>query len=212
MTTDVRQFVLAVVRHWQGYVTGGAVMALLAVYDAAGGMLARWYYLVLFLAAFFPLSCFLAWRDQARLARQLDDRRAQQAKADEYAPLLQQGRRIMVKWVAASLQEPPPEISFGNRSPVFSELETGREAAIAEHRAAAFAWSAEVKAKVEGDFGPAVGVRFNLGKPASVALGVSEPEEHQARVVFLDGLIADMRAGLLPLRVRTSYPSNDAWD
>ncbi|HSL49011.1 MAG TPA: hypothetical protein VK878_08075 [Candidatus Deferrimicrobiaceae bacterium] len=95
-----------------------------------------------------PLSCFLAWRDQARfiravdaqretLARQLDDRRAQQDKADEYAPLLQQGRKIMVKWVAASLQEPPPEISFGDRSPVFIALEKGREAAIAEHRAAA---------------------------------------------------------------------------
>lgn len=210
MLADVGQFLVAVVRHWQSYVTGGAVMALLAVYDAAGGTLARGYYLVLFAAAFFPLSCFLAWRDQARLARQLDDRSAQQDKADEYAPLLQQGRKIMVKWVAASLQETPAEISFGDRSPLFIELEKEREAAIAEQRAAAFAWLADVKAKVEADFGPAVGVRFNLGKPTSVALGVSEPEEHQARVLFVDGLIADLRAGLIPLRVRVTARRRDA--
>ena len=203
MLKDIRAFVVAVVRHWQGYVTGGVTMALLALYDAAGGTLARWYYLMLFMAAFFPFSCFLAWRDQARLARQVDDRRAQQDKADEYAQLLQQGRKIMVKWVAASRQEAPAELSFGDdRSRVFIELDKARESAIAEQRAAAFAWLAEVKANIEADFGPAVGVRFNFGKPAIVALGVSEPEEHQARVVFFDGLIADLRAGLLPLRVR----------
>lgn len=131
MLADIWRFTVAVVRHWQGYATGGVVMALLAVYDAAGG----------------------------------------------------------TKWVAASLQEPPSETSFGDRSPVFIALEKGREAAIAEHRAAAFAWLAEVKMKVEADFGPAMGVRFNLGKPTGIALG----EEAIDRGTPVDVVVAERR-------------------
>jgi hypothetical protein len=72
----------------------------------------------------------------------------------------------------------------------------------AEQRAAAFGWLEVVKAKLTEDFGAAVAGHFNLGKPATAALGLSEPMEHEARVVALDGLIGQLRLGLMPLRVR----------
>jgi hypothetical protein len=37
---------------------------------------------------------------------------------------------------------------------------------------------------------------------ADVSLGVSEPKEHEARMLMLDTLIRELRAGLLPLQVR----------
>jgi hypothetical protein len=44
----------------------------------------------------------------------------------------------------------------------------------------------------------------NLGKPAGLPLGISELEEHQARVLFLETLIGQMRDGSLHLRSRQS--------
>ncbi len=170
MFRDIGAFVIAVVRHWQGYVTGGFVMAGLAAYEKLSGRAVdRKIYAALFFGGFFLLSCFFAWRDQHRLARLLDDRSDQHEKADEYAPLLQVARRIMVKWVDVSLR-PPATMTLAE--------------AIAAQRAAAFAWLDTVKKKLDEDFGVAVAVRFNLGKPADVSLGVSEPTVNIAHRVL----------------------------
>jgi hypothetical protein len=89
MVHDIGRFIVAVVWHWQGLLTGGVITAALLLYVVGSGHeLPRWRYLVLFLWNFFPMSCFLAWRDEHHQAQQLDDRRRQQEKADEYAPLL----------------------------------------------------------------------------------------------------------------------------
>lgn len=190
MAGEVRRFMLAVIGHWQGLATGGLITALVLVYVVVSGQqLARWFYLVLFLAIFLPMSCFLAWRDQARVARLLDDRDAQQEKAAEYAPRLQAGRKIVVKWMNVGPALPP----IMDAADYIEKYDV--------QRAAAFAWLDDVKADLEADFGPDVAVRFNLGKPVGVALGVSEPEEHQARVLFLETLIGQMRDGSLHLRV-----------
>jgi hypothetical protein len=195
MVQDIGRFVVVVVRHWQGLLTGGAITGAVLVYVVSTGQeLPRWFYLVLFLGIFFPMSCFQAWRDEHHQARQLDDRRRQQEKADEYAPLLQRGRDIRVKWVDAGRQRNPPT---GPSHEWFVQEN-------ATQRAAAFDWLATVKALLEEDFGAAVATHFNLGKPASTALDVSEPMEHESRVVALDALIVNMRSGLLPLRVRES--------
>jgi hypothetical protein len=182
MIADVVEFLATVVRHYHGLLTGGLIAALVVVYvGLSGHELAREIYLVLFLV-YFVISCFLTWRDEHRRARLFDDRQRQQEIADEYAPLVQQGRKIMVKWVDAA-------------RPASKESN-------AEQRAAAFAWLDVVRIKLADDFGAAVATHFNLGKPLTTDLGVSEPLEHQARVLALDDLIAQMRDGRLPLRVR----------
>lgn len=198
MLRDIGRFAVAVVWHWQGLVTGGVITALVLLYVVVfDHQFSRETYLLLFLGIFLPMSGFLAWRDEHRKAELLDDRRRQQEKADEYAPLVDQGRKIMVKWVAASRPEPRVTVLGGNQTPP-AEPQVDENAV---QRAAAFDWLARVRAKLTEDFGPAVGSHFNLGKPADANLGVSEPREHEARVVALDKLIAGMRAGDLPVRV-----------
>ena len=62
-------------------------------------------------------------------------------------------------------------------------------------------WRKDVRSRLETDFGPAVVTRFNLGKPEGMPLGMSQPGEHEARVVVLDRLIQEMRRGELHLRI-----------
>lgn len=115
------------------------------------------------------------------LSKQLDDRAKQQQKADEYASAVDSGRKIMVRWV---------DVSRKNDT-----------AGIATERAAAFEWLKKVRAKLTTDFGSSVATRFNLGKPPDMNLGLSEPREHEARVVELAKLVSEMRSGQLPLHI-----------
>jgi len=180
--TDIRDCAVAVFSYWQSYVTGGGITALAVLYEkVADRTLPRWTYLVLFLVVFVLMSFFLAWRDEHRLARQLDDRARQQQAADEYSPLIDKGRKIAVTWVSAVKMTDGPAIST--------------------QRAASFEWLKDVRSRLERDFGPAVGTRFNLGIPGGGPLGLSEPSEHQARVAELERLIREMREGSLHLRV-----------
>src|SRR5215831_6893572 len=103
MLTEIRHFVVAVFSYWQSWVTGSGITALVALYEkVANRSLPRSTYLVLFLIVFVLMSCFLAWRDEYRIARQFDDRARQQQAADEYSPLVDQGRKIVVTWVSAA--------------------------------------------------------------------------------------------------------------
>jgi hypothetical protein len=73
MLGEVWRFIVAVIGHWQGLVTGGLITALVLGYVVVSGQqLPRWFYLVLFLAVFFPMSCFLAWRDEHRMAARFE--------------------------------------------------------------------------------------------------------------------------------------------
>jgi len=142
----------------------------------------RWHFFTVFVVIFLLVSFFLSWRGEHRVAALLDDRKQQQEKADEYAPRLQSGRKIMVNWVDVSLKHDP--------------------AGIARYRKDGFEWLEATRSQLDADFGPAVAMRFNLGKPSDTSLGLSEPKEHEARVVELARLIQEMRDGRLPLRVR----------
>lgn len=181
------RFSTSVISHWQSLVTGGIVAALWLVTEKlAGWEPKRLHFFTVFVVAFLLVFFFLSWRDEHRTALLLDDRRQQQEKADAYAPLLQSGRKIMVHWVDASLKKD--------------------ESAIARYRKAGFEWLESTTSNLEADYGPAVAFRFNLGKPSDTSLGLSEPKEHEARVVELDQLIREMRDGRLPLRVRGFTP------
>lgn len=128
------------------------------------------------------MSFFLAWRDEHRVAQLLDDRERQQELADSYSPMVTWGRKIVVTWVAAI------------RAPDGTK--------ISEQRGASLEWLKLVRPRLEPDFGPAVATRFNLGKPEGMTLGLSEPGEHEARVVELERLMREMRDGRLHPRVR----------
>jgi hypothetical protein len=182
---DVGVFVIAVFSYWQSYVTGGAITALVAFGEKlTGRTLPRGSYLVMFLLVFLPMSFFMAWRDQYKVAIKFDDRERQQEKADEYAPLVDHGRSLMVKWVDASLKKD--------------------DALIVKYRADSFEWLTKVRNMLNMDFGPAVALaRFNLGKPSDMNLGLSEPREHEARVVELSKMVQEMRSGQLPLRTKS---------
>jgi hypothetical protein len=74
LLTEIRDCARAVFSYWQSYVTGGGITALAALYEkVADRPLTRSSYLVLFLVVFVLMSFFLAWRDEHRAARQLDD-------------------------------------------------------------------------------------------------------------------------------------------
>ena len=179
------RFAGSVVSYWQSLVTGGIIAALWLVAEKlAGWEPKRAYFFAVFIVVFLLVSFFLSWRDEHRIAMLLDDRKQQQAKADDYAPLLLKGHKVMVYWVDASVKKD--------------------EAGIGKYRKEGFEWLEKVRSNLETDFGKAVAARFNLGKPSDTSLGLSEPREHEARVVELERLMREMRGGRLPLRV----PSN----
>lgn len=186
---ELWEFTWAVFSYWQSYVTGGLITAIVRLCEKlTSKALPRRMYLVMFLVVFLVMSFFLAWQDEHRLrgklAEQLEDRSRQQQKADEYAPILDHGRSVLVRWVDALAKANLP--------------------GIAEHRKAAFDWLGTTREKIDNDFGRAVGGRFNLGKPPNVILGVSEPKEHEVRLLELSKMMQEMRSGQLPLRVRRS--------
>jgi hypothetical protein len=67
--SDVMRFVTAVFSHWQAYVTGGGITAILAVIERLSSWrLPKKYYAVLITAGFLSVATFLAWRDEHRAA------------------------------------------------------------------------------------------------------------------------------------------------
>jgi hypothetical protein len=82
MWSEIIVFALAVVSHWQGYVTGGAITGLVALVERLfDWTMPKWAYGVLYLGVFLLVSFFLAWRDQYHEAQrvpvlqsQLEDR------------------------------------------------------------------------------------------------------------------------------------------
>jgi len=62
---DLARFVVAVVSHWQAYVTGGAVTGLVTLIERlTPWRLPKWAFAALFLGAFLLASFFLTWRDE----------------------------------------------------------------------------------------------------------------------------------------------------
>ena len=72
MLGEVWRFLVAVVSYWQGFVTGGVLVALFFIFERlTGRTLGKRAIIWLFIVAFFMVSCFLAWRDQLHEVQQL---------------------------------------------------------------------------------------------------------------------------------------------
>jgi len=120
-------------------------------------------------------------RQIAELSSTLDDRIGQQQKAREYSRFLHKGQKHLVKWI--------------------HEIRNKDNDRIQLYRDRSFKWLDDVKARLAVDFGVDVAERFNFGKPEQLIIGVSEPEEHQARLSELIAMIKEMRANELNLNV-----------
>jgi hypothetical protein len=69
---DIGQFIVAVVSHWQAYVTGGVVTGLVSVGERlTGKTLPNKVYAAVFLGFFLLVSFFLAWDDEYRRSNKL---------------------------------------------------------------------------------------------------------------------------------------------
>jgi len=65
--TEFGIWLAAVIWHWQGLVTGGVITATLEVWRQLGRRpLSRKWYVVVFIAGYFFIASFLAWRDEYR--------------------------------------------------------------------------------------------------------------------------------------------------
>jgi hypothetical protein len=65
MFSDILVFLVAVVSHWQSYVTGGSVTGLIAVVERLSDWkMPKWAYATTFLGVFLLVSFFLTWRDE----------------------------------------------------------------------------------------------------------------------------------------------------
>ena len=105
MIPDIWRFIVAVVQHWQGLLTGGVITAAVLMYVVGSGHdLPRWIYLALFVGIYFPMSCFLAWRDEHHRARQMDDRRRQQEQAAAVARRRAEGVQLYAREVTSGAE------------------------------------------------------------------------------------------------------------
>jgi hypothetical protein len=65
MLHDLARFVVAVVSHWQAYVTGGAVTGVVTLIERlTAWKLPKWAFAALFVGVFLLASFFLTWRDE----------------------------------------------------------------------------------------------------------------------------------------------------
>jgi hypothetical protein len=72
MWSEIVEFIIAVISHWQAYVTGGAITGLVALVERLSGWtMPKRAYAVLYVGVFLLVSFFLAWRDQYHEAQKV---------------------------------------------------------------------------------------------------------------------------------------------
>lgn len=78
MLSDVGVFLVAVISHWQSYITGGAVTALIYIFERlTDWKMPKWAFAAVFLGVFLLVSFFLVWKEQYSLANQIPTLQAQ---------------------------------------------------------------------------------------------------------------------------------------
>ena len=117
--------------------------------------------------------------------------RADQALADAYAVQLDHGRSHAVEWAVCAAR------AQGARAAKDAEAEGRAVRCWQQARQRAMgAWLPQVYGRLTADFGRAIAESWKLGADLS-DLGTSERREHQARLMALDRLVREMRAGTL---------------
>src|SRR5208337_757314 len=70
MLSNISAFIWAVLSHWQSYLTGGVVTAVIGLIERfSNWKMPRKWYAILFVGVFLLVSFFLAWRDQYQIAQ-----------------------------------------------------------------------------------------------------------------------------------------------
>jgi hypothetical protein len=104
MFSELFMFLLAVVSHWQSYVTGGVLTAILVFVERLSNWkMPKWAFVTMFGGVFLLVSFFLSWRDQERLAQQVPGLQAQ---------IQDQSKQIL------DLKTNPPHIEVNLPTPV----------------------------------------------------------------------------------------------
>jgi hypothetical protein len=81
---DIGNFIVAVVSHWQSYVTGGVITGLIGVVERLSEWrMPKWAYASTFLGVFLLVSFFLAWREQYQEAQKLPALESQLQEKDK---------------------------------------------------------------------------------------------------------------------------------
>src|SRR3989442_1557914 len=114
------------------------------------------------------------------LTARLDNRARQQEKAEEYADFLDQGHSCSIKWADGLLKRD--------------------DAIIEAQRERSRRWLRGVYERLLRDFGRNTAERFRIGKTQGIVLGVSEIQDHQARLTELVEILKEIRSGQLALR------------
>ena len=180
-------WLLAVGKHWVSLMAGIAALGI-AIYLRTRHRpdIADWVFWLV-AGVCFVAAVFLAWQDQASrvrtLTNQLDGSVRRQQLAADYAPCLQAGQKISVRWSDAVLRKSDEALMESSRE--------GRE------------WYATVESRLRADFGPDVARVFAIGRPIdpAVPLGESQRREHESRLMILSDLVTKMRVGELALRI-----------
>lgn len=149
MWSDIIVFAIAVISHWQGYVTGGAITGLVALVERLlDWTMPKWAYAVLYVGVFLLVSFFLAWREQYHEAQRVPVLQSQlEGKDKEIKQLKEQPAQVQV-YVPPSVVNLPPQMAYmasthiglidyriGNRIAVSSECKNLSQSIPAEDAA-----------------------------------------------------------------------------
>ncbi len=116
MLSKVLIFVLAVVSHWQSYVTGGVVTGIVAFAERVfDWKMPKWAFIAVFGGVFLLVSFFLAWKDEYDQAQQVPVLNAQLQDEDkEIKELKEKPPQIQVNVPPSVVNIPPQMAYFGS--------------------------------------------------------------------------------------------------
>src|ERR1039458_3688116 len=114
--SEIITFLMAVLSHWQGYVTGGVVTGLIYTIERlTNWKMSRRMFAVLFLGVFLLVSFFLAWRDRYREALQVPVLKAQVEDREKTIKQLREAPaqvQVNVPPFPAPIVNIPPQMAY----------------------------------------------------------------------------------------------------
>ena len=96
MAGDAWEFVKAVAAHWGSWLTGGVIIAAIAVYEHFKGESLAWKFFLVVLTASFIIATFMAWREQH--LGWIEERQYRSRVADDFASLRHAAQKRYYEW------------------------------------------------------------------------------------------------------------------
>lgn len=120
MWSDFLVFCIAVVSHWQGYITGGAVTALVAVVERLSDWkMSKRAYATVFLGVFLFVSFFLTWRDEYKNAQGVSTLQSQLREKEK------QIEQFRDKPANVQVTVPPPVVNIPSQMAYLASTDIG---------------------------------------------------------------------------------------